>query len=69
MMNLERLSCPVLVSSVVVYHLNGEAHREALSYAWGDPAPCRKIICSGLDIQIAKNLYQALRCLRLDSEE
>ena len=44
---------------------NGEWCYEALSYAWGDPTPCKNITCSGITVSVSYNLHQALQHLRL----
>ena len=38
---------------------------EALSYTWGDPALAHNIECNGRSLQIGRNLYSALKTLRL----
>src|ERR1700744_218877 len=37
-----------------------DAEYVALSYAWGEPTPTRRIICNGKPLYIAENLYGAL---------
>ena len=43
---------------------NGEWYYEAISYAWGDPALCKNITCSGIPVGVSYNLHQALQHLR-----
>ncbi|KAI0476361.1 heterokaryon incompatibility protein-domain-containing protein [Xylariaceae sp. FL0804] len=36
----------------------------ALSYCWGDPTPCRLLVCNGHPLAIPREAYRALRRLR-----
>lgn len=42
---------------------------EALSYAWGNPTPTKRIFIDDVEVSIRDNLYTALCNLRLDGDE
>lgn len=48
------------------YEINSSStpHYVALSYFWGDPSARRAVLCNGIIIQVAENLYGALQRLR-----
>ncbi|PQE22776.1 Heterokaryon incompatibility protein [Rutstroemia sp. NJR-2017a BVV2] len=50
---------------VKIVSLSSNPYYEALSYVWGDPTITKPILCSGKNIRITTNLYDALLRFRL----
>lgn len=57
------ISCTLFRAS-----LNGDRKYQALSYVWGEPDITTTISLNGRDFEVTKNLWDALRSLRLEHE-
>ncbi|KAF8856730.1 hypothetical protein BDZ45DRAFT_566404, partial [Acephala macrosclerotiorum] len=59
----EKISC-----ELVPTELGKAPSFEPISYGWGSRADKREITCYGRPFSITVNLFQALRCFRLEKE-
>ncbi|KXJ85455.1 heterokaryon incompatibility protein-domain-containing protein, partial [Microdochium bolleyi] len=47
--------------TITIVSLNAKPHFTALSYVWGDPAVMRNIVVDGVEVEVTKNLHDALQ--------
>ena len=70
---LELVSCsktvrPLVECNMITCSLNDSPRYQALSYVWGDPNDTHKIRVNGQDVQVTRNLVDALLQLREDNQ-
>lgn len=59
------LSTEPLICSLHTVPLSDAPPFEAISYVWGDPRRCRRLLCDANYLNITRNLEEALRQVRL----
>lgn len=57
-----------LTGNLIHIDLDEDPDYSALSYVWGSEIDRVKIECNGCEVEVTKNLAEALRHLRHDSE-